>query len=72
MKKFKVLKVIVEEQYLIEMYDDEHTCINGWSITEVIKSWFKDFPLGQFHASRDAALIGGSRKYISSEVEEIE
>ncbi len=69
--KYKIIKVVVEEQYLIEMHNNEITCINGWTIAQVIKEWFKWFSMGQFHASREAHLIGNSRKYISSTVEDV-
>ncbi|MCF8019853.1 MAG: hypothetical protein K9L62_10650 [Vallitaleaceae bacterium] len=67
-KKFKILKVIVEEQYIIEMHDDKITKINGWTISEVISDWFLNSPMGRSHATRDNHLIDNSRKYISSNV----
>jgi hypothetical protein len=71
-QKFKIIKVIVEEQYLIEMYDEEKSHINGWTLPEIIKDWFQGpTPLGTFHASREGSLIGNSRKYISSKTENI-
>ncbi len=66
--KFKIIKVIVEEKYYIEMHDDKITKINGWTIDEVIKDWFIQFPMGSYHATRDTSLIGNSRKYIKSKV----
>ena len=67
--KYVILKVIIEEQYLIEMHDENISCINGWTIPEIIKNWFKNFSLGRFHATREGHLISNSRKYISSEVD---
>ena len=68
MSEFKVLRVTVQEDYIIEMYDDKRTKINGWTIKEVIKDWFKGSRMLGFHASRDTHRISGTRKYISSEV----
>ncbi len=70
--KFKIIKVTVEEKYYVEMHDDRITKINGWTIDEVIKDWFIDYPMGSHHASREGSLIGGSRKYIKSEIVEPE
>ena len=66
--RIKIIKVTIEEKYFVEMHDDEHTKINGWTIDEVIKDWFIDYPLGSNHATRDLSLLGNSRKYIKSEV----
>ena len=66
----KILKVTVEEQYYIEMIDDKRTTINGWTLDEVIKSWFKDYPMGTHHASRDGSRIGNSRKFVKAEIKD--
>jgi len=67
-ERFKKVRVTVEEDYIIPIYDDTKTKINGWSLKEVIKSWFGDYNLNSFHATRDTYRIGGSRKFIKSEI----
>lgn len=67
-RPMKVIRVTVEEDYYIEMIDDERTIINGWTLDEVIKSWFKDYPMDTHHASRDGSRIGHSRKFIKAEI----
>jgi len=70
--RIKLIKVTIEETYYLEMRDAEHTHINGWTIDEVIEDWFINYPMGSYHATRDSSLIGGSRKYIKSEIVEPE
>lgn len=67
-KKFKILKVTIEENYLIPMIDDERTKINGWSLETVIEDWFTRHATTITHATRDTYKIGNSRKFIKSEV----
>lgn len=69
-QKYKILKVTVTEDYIIEMIDDEKTLINGWPIDKVIEDWFKNYPMGAHHASREGSLIGNSRKFIKAEIKE--
>ena len=69
-EKFKILKVMVEESYYIPIYDDERTKINGWSMEQVIEDWFKRHSMSSYHATRDAYLIGGSKKMISTEIKD--
>ena len=52
--KGKFLKVTVVKYYHIPMHNKTASKINGWSIKEIIQSWFKDFSLGGFHATRDS------------------
>ncbi len=70
-KKHKILKVTLEKLYLIPMFDDEITEINGWTIPQVIHDWFGENPLGNMinrtHASRDVHEIGGSKKVLHVE-----
>ena len=58
--KYKILEVTCVKHYVLEMYDDERTKINGWKIKDVIKSWFENFPLYSYHASRDSHGVHGS------------
>ena len=69
-KKFKILKVTVEENYFIPMIDDERTKINGWTIEEVIEDWFTRHGSLSYHATRDGHRIGNSRRFVKSEVTE--
>lgn len=66
--KAKVIRVIIEEDFMVPIHDDKRTNINGWTIDEVIEDWFKRYGLDSHHATRDSHRIGGARKYISSEV----
>ena len=70
--RIKLIKVTVEETYFVDMIDNERTHINGWTIKEVIKDWFEGYSMASHHASREGSLIGGSRKYIKSEIVEPE
>jgi hypothetical protein len=67
-ENYKILKVMVEEQYFIPMYDDKISKINGWSIEEIIEDWFITHASTQYHATRDGHRIGNSRKFIKSEI----
>ncbi|MFW9871615.1 MAG: hypothetical protein ACFFG0_00810 [Candidatus Thorarchaeota archaeon] len=67
-KKYKILRVTYEKDYLVEMIDGERTIINGWTIKEVIDDWFGRYPLSSFHASREAHTIGNSEKFIDVNV----
>ena len=65
--KEKILRVTVTEDYYIKMHDEEKSQINGWTIKEVIKDWFKR-PLDSYHATRNNHKIGGSKKLLNVEV----
>ncbi len=65
--KRKILRVTTTNDYCIEMYGNI-TEINGWSIEEVIQDWFKDNSPDSYHATRDSYRVGGSRKFIKSEL----
>lgn len=67
-KKYKILKVTVQQFYLIEMYDEDITEINGWSIQQVIKDWFENCPITSYHASREGHTIGNAKKLVKCEV----
>ena len=67
-EKFKVLRVTVTEDYFIDMIDDKKTCINGWTLDELIQDWFEKFSMGTHHASREYHKIGNSRKYVKTEI----
>lgn len=71
-EKFKILKVLVEQVYIVPMVDDERTRINGWTIEEVIEDWFQDHSLNSFHATREGHLIGHSKKVIKTEIGDLE
>lgn len=76
-KKYVRLKVIMTVDYMVpvgDQYpDDEYTYINGWTLYGVIQDWFKDHPLSNHHATRDAYKIGNSEQLIKViEMETIE
>ncbi len=70
-RKFKVIRVTIEEDYIVEMHDDKKSMINGWSLKRVVLDWFKDHSTS-YHATRDSHLIGGTRKYIKHEIVTLE
>lgn len=63
-----ILRVTITEDYWIDMFDDQRTEINGWTMKEVIEDWFKNHSLASFHASREGHRIGGGRQFIKSEI----
>ena len=62
-KSHKVIKVLVEHSYLVEMLDDKHSTINGWTPEQIAQEWFRNprYSLNAYHASREAYEIGGGR-----------
>jgi hypothetical protein len=56
----KVLKVVHEEYYLIDMIDEERTVVNGWSLRQILKDWFGGFRCWKSHATRDYYKIGNA------------
>ena len=64
MEKYKILRVTVTEDYLIDMIDDERTKINGWTLEKVIEDWFTTHATTPYHATRDGHRIGNSKKFI--------
>ncbi len=70
---YKILKATVELSYYIPMIDDEKSAINGWTIDQIVKDWFRSQRGGvisSFHATRDAHLIGNSDKLLHFTVKE--
>ena len=70
-KKFKILRVTLTQDYIIEMFDDEISHINGWTIEEIVEDWFKKQGADGYHATREGSQIGNSRKYIKHELVDI-
>ena len=70
-QKFKQVTVTVEITYLIPMYDEQHTQINGWTVDEVVRDWFERYDLNQHHASRDAHRVGGGMKLINTRIDDL-
>ena len=68
MKKYKILKVTYEIDYIIDMHDDKISKINGWTIKQIIEDWFKNHNVASDHATRDGHEVGGSRKFIKAKV----
>ena len=70
-KKCKIIKVMIEHQYLIEVYKDGTTEINGWTVEQVMENWFKTHNINSYHATRNACEIGGGNKFISYKVVDV-
>jgi len=68
MKKYKILKVTYEIDYIIDMHDDKISKINGWTIKQIIEDWFNNHNVASGHATRDGHEVGGSRKFIKAKV----
>lgn len=68
--KMKRLQVTITQDFIIEMIDEKRTDINGWTIKEIIKDWFKNenYSLDTYHATRDGRKIGGASKFIKAEL----
>jgi hypothetical protein len=62
-KNILMLKVTTDTFYFF------NTDINGWTKKEVIKNFFKNFPINKCHATRDTHEIGNSK--ILKKVKEI-
>lgn len=60
-KNYTQVKVTLEVTYLIPMATDTVSEINGWTVPEVIQSWFKYFNINSSHATRDAWELGNSK-----------
>ena len=70
-KAFKILKVTVEQLYLIPMIDEERTEINGRGRGQGKKDWCVNHNINRTHASRNGHEIGYSKKVVRmEEVEE--
>jgi hypothetical protein len=54
-RKLNFLKVTTTSIYAFEEGE-----INGQPTEEVIQDWFEEFPMDQFHATRDTSKLGGS------------
>jgi len=70
-RKFKVIRVTIKEDFIVEMHDDEKSMINGWTLDQVVTDWFIRHNMS-YHATRDGHHIGGSRQYIKHEIMNIE
>lgn len=66
--KHKILRVTMTVDYLIPMHDEKVSGLDGRTIPQIIKEWFKNWPLSRHHASRESFEIGGSKKLVKVEV----
>jgi hypothetical protein len=66
-KTYKILKVTVEQLYLVPMLDEERTQINGWTMEQVKEDWFVTHDINKTHATRSAYHIGYSGKIVDIE-----
>jgi hypothetical protein len=64
---WKILKVTVEEFYLVPMLDEERTKINGWTMDQVKEDWFVTHNINSPHATRNSHQIGYSGKVVDIE-----
>jgi len=70
--RFTKIKVTMELTYLVEMIDQTHTEINGWTVEQVVDDWFQRHDVNRSHATRDGYLLGGSgKKVLKIETEEL-
>lgn len=69
-ENYKILRVTVEQLYLIPMVDEERTKINGWLMEQVKKDWFVTHNINKTHATRDRYEIGYSKKV--AKIEELD
>ena len=53
-------KTIYLEVTIKQIYGFEERMINGWSIEQVIDSWFKEFDINVNHATRDGHHYGNT------------
>jgi len=60
-KEMVYLKVVRSEIYIFEK-----NSINGWGTEQVIKDWFKDYPLHSYHRTRNSHKVGSSDRFISA------
>ncbi len=66
-KNYKILKVTVEELYLVPVLNEEITKINGWTMEQVKEDWFVTHNINSSHVARDAHMIGHSRNIVNIE-----
>ena len=69
--KDKVLRVTMTIDYIVKVSEDGTTNINGWTIEEVIRDWYKNGRAGHFHASRESSRIGNSEQLVKFELKEL-
>lgn len=67
-RQYKIIRVTMDVDYWVPMADKEHSDINGWTLKQLIKSWFKDFDINSHHASREAFRLGNGTKIIQARV----
>jgi hypothetical protein len=67
-RKYREIKVTLEETYLIPMIDDTRSEINGWTLPYLAKDWFERFDINSYHATRDTYRLGNSRKVLKVEI----
>lgn len=61
-EKYKIITVNMDVDFLVPMYDDKMSKINGWTVEEIIQDWFMGrCNINAYHASRGHSEIGGSK-----------
>lgn len=62
--KYKILSVLVKQEYLIKVGEDGRTNINGWTIEQVVDDWFSNDRINISHATRDGRKIGNADEFV--------
>lgn len=63
-QEFKYIKVTIEVEYVLPMYSDTASKINGWTPDD----WFRHTDINRSHATRDSHILGGSKNIIAIKV----
>jgi hypothetical protein len=58
MEDLDIIEITIKKKYIIEKG------INGWTPEEVVKDWFLDTNINQYHRSRDPCHVGGGDKIV--------
>lgn len=67
----KIIRVVMEVDYIVPMANDTISTINGWTMEEIVKEWFVDYDINRHHATRDIHRVGNGSKIISTEVVDV-
>ena len=70
-RKYKILRVTITQDYIVEMCDNQRSKLDGRTIPELIEEWFIKHPVGSYHATRDACKIGNSGEFLNVEVVDV-
>jgi len=65
--KFQVVRLTMQVDYVFPVTEGGLT-LNGWTMKELVKSFFKKFNINSYHASRDSHQLGGSKKILRIDI----